>query len=85
MDSRVSPESLSVGAYELLEEAKKVLHDLDLGNKIQVVRDIIDKVIVKERSLVEVWVHVPLYDLKLGYEFTSRDSWITKCGEEHAV
>lgn len=79
LDDRISQESLSIGAHELVEEAKKVLQTLDLGNKIQVVRDIIDKVIIKERSLVEVWAHVPLYDLKLGYEPTSRDRRSSEC------
>lgn len=76
LDAKASQESLAIEAGELIEDAKKVLQSLNFDNKILLVRDIIDKVIIKERSQVEVWAHMPLFDLKLGYEPTSRDSGI---------
>lgn len=47
-------------------------------------RDIIDKVIIKERSQVEVWAHVPLYNLKLGHEPQSRNANYTVPYFEHS-
>lgn len=47
-----------------------VVKNIDFTNKFRVIRDIIDKVIVTERSGAEVWAHLPLPALvtdKLGY------------------
>lgn len=56
-------------------------NQLDLSNKLQVIRDIIGKVVIKERSEVEVICHISLTQLsltsaeKLEHEPISRDSW----------
>jgi len=76
---------ITIQVNELIEEVKKVLQTLDLYNKMQVVRDIIDKVILKERTGVEVWAHIALPAIqKLGYEPISRNYWSPKCGEVDA-
>lgn len=59
---------------ELVKEAKKVILRLDLSNKIQVIRDIIDRCIVKGGNTVEVWGHLPLFAVNMGYEPISRNS-----------
>lgn len=49
---------------------------MDFSDKFKVVRDIIDKVTIKERSGVEVLCHLPLIATsaeKLGYEPERRD------------
>ncbi len=75
----------SIDVDELCEEATKVLKNMDLSNKIKVVRDIIDKIIIKERSSVEVWGHLPLFNQKLGYGTESRDCWVAECGEIYVI
>lgn len=45
---------------------------MDLSNKFQTVKDIIDEVIISERRGIEVYGHIPLPIQKLGYE--------TECG-----
>lgn len=81
-------ETVGISVEEYLEEAEKYLKKLDFTNKIQVVRDIISKVIIKERNEVEVWAHIPLqYQLatqKLGYESIGRDCWIAECWKINA-
>jgi len=80
--------NLPIQADELAHEAMEVVKNIDLADKFKVVRDIIDKVIVSERSGAEVWAHLPLpvqITEKLGYGLERRDCRITKCGEEHAV
>jgi len=67
---------------ELYKEAKKVLKTINKKKKREIVYDIIEKVIVKERRKVEVWAHIPLpATLKLGYESERRDSRTSKCRE----
>lgn len=60
---------------EIIKEAKRIIQALNLDNKIQVIRDIITKVIVKGGQLVQVRGRLPLFALNMGYEPTSRDSW----------
>lgn len=67
---------------ELYNEVKKVIDELDLSNKLQIVKDIIDRVIFSERSGIEVWGHIPLAIQKLGYETERRNSLI---GNRHFV
>jgi len=64
----------------LSAEAVKVLKTLDFNNKKQIIRDIIGKVIVLERSGAEIWAYLPLPELllatqKLGHEPISRNRW----------
>ena len=72
--------NIQIEADELVEEVKKIIKKIDFSDKFKVVRDIIDKVIVSERSGAEVWAHLPLPAIiteKLGYEPSSRDSGFT--------
>lgn len=62
-------------------EVKGIVGNIDFSEKFKVVRDIIDKVIVSERSGAEVWVYLPLSALvteKLGYEPKDRYSRTSK-------
>ena len=81
-----SKESIDIGVDELCAETEKVLCTMNFSNKKQVVRDIIEKVIIKERREVEVLCHIPLPQLsltsteKLGHEPISRNCRFAKCG-----
>lgn len=78
----------NIGVDELVDEVKKVVEEIDFNDKFKAIRDIIDKIIVSERSGVEVWAHLPLPALvteKLGYEPKYRDCRITQCREKHTV
>ena len=80
-----SQESVNIHIDDLLAEVKEVLKSFDLTNKIQIVKDIIDKVIIGERSGVEVWAHITLPNIqKLGHEPISRDSWFAECWQKYA-
>ncbi|PIS13841.1 hypothetical protein COT65_01965 [Candidatus Shapirobacteria bacterium CG09_land_8_20_14_0_10_47_13] len=73
--------TVKIEVDELVEEVKKVIENLDFTEKFKVVRDIIDKVIVSERSGAEVWAHLPLPAIiteKLGYEPERRHCWATQ-------
>jgi hypothetical protein len=68
---------IQIDVDDLVAEAIKVIENLDLSNKFKVVSDIIRKVIIGERSGIEVWINLPLPVVateKLGYEPISRDS-----------
>jgi len=81
LEKKISDSQIEVDIDELCVEAVKVMKNLDLNNKKQVVRDIIDRIVVKERRRVEVWINIPLpvlsedKPLKLGYEPISWNSW----------
>lgn len=73
--------NLTIDADQLVEEVEKIIKALDFRNKFKIIRDIIDKVIVSERSGAEVWAHLPLpatITEKLGYEPSSRNSRTSK-------
>jgi site-specific DNA recombinase len=85
---RSAQTSVKISVDELVEEVMNIVKELDFSDKFKTIRDIIDKVIVSERSGVEVWGHLPLPALiteKLGYESKYRDCRITKCREKHTV
>ncbi len=90
LKARVSPEVVNVEVDELCNEAKKVVGSLDFYNKKNLIRDIIEKIIIKERSEVEVLCHIPLPQLaltsteKLGHEPIGWDSWVAQCRQKHA-
>ena len=72
----------------MVEEVRKIIKKIDFSDKFRVIRDIIDKVIVSERSGVEVWAHLPLpvtITEKLGYEPKRRDSGVAECREKHSL
>lgn len=70
---------------ELVDEAKRVINKLDLTNKFQIVRDIIDEIIVKGGNTVEVRGHLPLPTVNMGYELINRNCRFTKCREVYIV
>jgi len=79
--------NLPIQADELAKEAMEVVKNIDFADKFKVVRDIIDKVIVSERSGAEVWAHLPLPAIiteKLGYGLERRYSWSTKRRQVHS-
>jgi hypothetical protein len=59
---------------ELCQEAKRVIKSLDFANKICVIQDIIDKIIIKGGKEAEVLGHIPITTAKMGYEPIGRDS-----------
>lgn len=79
LDKTLSAEVDQFQVDDICYEAEKVLKSLDLSNKVQVIKDIIDRVIIQKGvKEVEVWGHVPVVptlNQKLGYEPESRDSW----------
>ena len=85
LKAKVSPEVVNIEADELCIEAKKVIKSLELYDKKNFIRDIIEKVIIKERREVEVLCHIPLPQLsltsahKLGHEPISRNCGFAKC------
>lgn len=73
---------------ELVLELQNVIANIDFADKFKVIRDIIDKVTIIERSGVEICAHLPLpvtITEKLGYEPQSRDSRFTKCRKVYVV
>lgn len=80
--SDISP----VEVDELVKESLEVIEKLDWDNKIATVRDIIDRVIVREQTGVEVFVHLPIPSTqKLDYELESRHRRASQCGKIHVI
>jgi len=68
-----------IGVDELLIEVMRIVKNIDFSDKFKVIRDIIDKVIVTERSGAEIWAHLSLpvtITEKLGYGLKRRDKTI---------
>jgi len=81
VEQRVEQQLTDVEFEELASEATKVIKSLDLDNKKQVIRDIIEKVTILERSRVEICAHIPIAltsTEKLGYEPISRNCRIAE-------
>ena len=80
--------NLEITADELANEVIEVVKKIDFTDKIKVIRDIIDKVTIIERSGVEICAHLPLPSLtaeKLGYEPQSRSCRSSKCREIYII
>lgn len=75
--------AIAISPEELYNEAQSVIKEIDFTDKQGVIRDVVDKVTIKERSGVDVWVHVPLSTQKLGNEPECWNCGITKCREKH--
>lgn len=78
--------TIDISSDELYNEAKSVVQKIDFSDKHAVVKDVVDKVTIKERSGIEVWAHIPLSTLpiqKLGYEPIGRYCWSSECWEIH--
>lgn len=67
-----------------------MIKSLDFYNKKNLIRDIIEKIIIKERRKVEVLCHIPPPQLaltsteKLGHEPICRNSWTAECRQKHS-
>jgi hypothetical protein len=76
LNSKAEQEVNQFQVDDVLKETTEVLKSLDYENKVQVIKDIIDKVIIKERRCVEVCGHISLTNQtlteKLGY---GSESW----------
>lgn len=86
--NRMEKESVEgITLNEICDEAIKVIKSLDFDNKFQVIRDIIDKVIIKGRREVEVWCHIPIQQaaLNMGYGPERRNCRVAECGEVHVI
>lgn len=71
---------------ELVNEAIKVIESLDLNNKIKVIRDIIDRIIIKAKSReIEVCGHFPLPAVNMAYETIDRNCRATKRRKKHTI
>ena len=80
--------NITIDVDELVEEAMKIVKSLDFSDKFKVIRDIIDKIVVSERSGAEVWAHLPLpasITEKLGYEFEGRYSRASQRRQEYII
>jgi len=66
----------NVELQEFCQEVKEVLQSLNYPTKSLLIRDIIDKIVMKGKTNeVEVMGHLPINHLNIGYELISRDSW----------
>lgn len=80
LNQKITQEGIdTIQLNELIEEAKRIIQALKFDNKFQLIRDIIDRCIVKGGNTVEVWGHLPLFAVNMGYEPISRDCGATKC------
>ena len=75
MSNKTAQIELEITADEIVSEVMSFIKDIDFSDKFKVIRDIIDKVTIIERSGVEICAHLPLPAItaeKLGYEPQSR-------------
>ncbi len=88
LSNKTAQIELEITADEIVSEVISFIKDIDFSDKFKVIRDIIDKVTIIERSGVEICAHLPLpvtITEKLGYEPQSRFSRASKCREVNAV
>jgi site-specific DNA recombinase len=86
LNQKITQEGIdTIQLNELIEEAKRIIQALKFDNKFQLIRDIIDRCIVKGGNTVEVWGHLPLFAVNMGYEPISRNCGITKCRKIYIV
>lgn len=64
---------------ELCEEASQVIKDYDFGDRGQTVKELIDKVIIKEGGWVDVVGHILLATHKMAYEPIGRNCGFAEC------
>lgn len=79
--------NIQIEVDELLSEVMRIVKSIDFTDKFRIIRDIIDKVIVTERSGAEICGHLPLPVIiteKLGYGLERRDSGVAKCRQVYA-
>lgn len=65
----------------LCEEAIRVIKSRESTNQKQIIKDLVDKIIIKKGGdEVETWIHIPITQAHLmGYGAISRDSRSSKC------
>jgi site-specific DNA recombinase len=75
----------NINLNELCQEAQSVIESLDATNKKQIVRELVEKVIIKKGGdEVETWIKILISQPHhMGYGAERRDCWSTKCGEVH--
>lgn len=78
LESKKEEETDPILLTELYQEACTVLKSLHIGDKVRIVRELIDKVVVEENNLVKVWAHIPLSTEKVAYKNGDRDRRIAK-------
>lgn len=78
----LSPKEVTINNVELKEfcqEVKEVLQSLNYPTKSLLIKDIIDKIVLKGKTNeVEVMGHLPINHLNMGYELNSRNSWTSE-------
>lgn len=78
--NRINEDSFKkVNLDELCEEAQRVIKSLDTTDRKQIVKDLVEKVIIKKGGdEVETWIHLQLYQAhQMGYGTEHRDSGFT--------
>lgn len=61
---------------DLCEEAQVVIKSLADTDKKQIIRDLVDRVIIKKGgNEVESWIHIPIQAHYMGYGAKRRNSW----------
>ncbi len=80
-----SDNAAKVSLDDLCEEAQSVIKSLDTTNKKQVIRDLVEKTIIKKGGdEVETWINIPLNQAhQMGYGAKRRNCRFAKCGEVH--
>ena len=68
---------------DLCQEAAQVIQSLELTNRRQIIKDLVDKIVIKKGGdEVETWINIPLTQAHLmGYGTKRRDSWSAECGQ----
>lgn len=70
----------------LCEEAIRVIKSRESTNQKQIIKDLVDKIIIKKGGdEVETWIHIPInQDHQMGYGAERRDSGVAECGQVDA-
>lgn len=76
--TKISIKNIPIDEY--CAEVKEVYMTLNTSNQALLIRDIIDKIVLKgHKNEVDVYGHLTLNHLNMCYGITDRDSWSTKC------
>ena len=76
----------NIELQEFCQEVKEVLGSLNYRTKSLLIRDIIDKIVMKgHKNEVEVMGHLPINHLNIGYELISRNCWAPECWEIYII
>ena len=76
----------NVELAEFCQEVKEMLQSLNYSSRSLLIRDIIDKIVMKgTTNEVEVMGHIPINHLNIRYELNSRNCRTAQRRKEHAV